>query len=126
MGSSAAMTVNVARIVGPPTSATASGIASPRLRLPSAMWRWMFSTTTMASSTRMPIEKISANSETRLIVKPIAQDANKVSIRVMTTAVPTTIASRQPSVASTSSTTDRVANSSLWMSRSAFSVEVWP
>ena len=33
-----------------------------------AQWRAMFSTTTMASSTRMPIEKISANRLTRLIV----------------------------------------------------------
>ena len=33
-----------------------------------AQWRAMFSTTTMASSTRMPIEKISANRLTRLMV----------------------------------------------------------
>ena len=33
-----------------------------------AQWRAMFSITTMASSTRMPIEKISANRLTRLIV----------------------------------------------------------
>jgi hypothetical protein len=31
-------------------------------------WRTMFSTTTMASSTRMPIEKISANSVMRFSV----------------------------------------------------------
>ena len=86
----------------------------------------MFSTTTIASSTRMPIEKISANSDTRLIVKPIAHEANSVSISVMITALPTTIASRQPSVARTSSTTDRVANISLWISLSALSVAVLP
>ncbi len=86
----------------------------------------MFSTTTIASSTRMPIEKISANSETRLIVNPIAHDANKVSISVMMTALPTTMASRQPSVKSTSSTTDKVAKISLWMSLSALSVAVFP
>ncbi len=39
IGSSAAMTVNVARIVGPPTSATASGIASLNDFPPSAMCR---------------------------------------------------------------------------------------
>ena len=66
IGISAAITVKVARMVGPPTSSTAGGITSNRLRLrPSApgmaRCRWMFSTTTMASSTRMPIEKISAN-----------------------------------------------------------------
>ena len=64
----------------------------------------------------MPIEKISANSDTRLIVKPIAQDANRVSASVMTTALPTTIASRQPSASSTSSTTESVAKISLWIS----------
>jgi ribosomal protein S27AE len=79
IGSSAAITVNVARIVGPPTSSTAGGIASSRSCAPRAMWRWMFSTTTMASSTRMPIEKISANSDTRLSVNPIAHEANRVS-----------------------------------------------
>ena len=126
IGSRAAMTVNVARIVGPPTSATASGIASPSDFPPSAMCRWMFSTTTIASSTRMPIEKISANRETRLIVNPIAHDANRVSIKVMMTALPTTIASRQPSVTRTSSTTDNVAKISLWISLSALSVAVLP
>ena len=71
IGSSAAMTVKVARMVGLPTSSTAPGIScSSRLRGHSAMCRWMFSTTTMASSTRMPMEKISANSDTRLSVKP--------------------------------------------------------
>ena len=126
IGSSAAITVKVARMVGPPTSLTAAGIASRSERPPSAICRWMFSTTTIASSTRMPIEKISANSETRLMVKPIAHDANKVSARVMTTALPTTTASRQPIASSTSSTTEKVAKISLWISLSALSVAVWP
>ena len=69
IGSSAAITVSVATTVGLPTSATASIAACMRSR-PSCMaqWRAMFSTTTMASSTRMPMEKISANRLTRLIV----------------------------------------------------------
>ena len=46
----------------------------------------MFSTTTMASSTRMPIEKISANRLTRLSVKPQAQLANSVAVKVRITA----------------------------------------
>ena len=46
----------------------------------------MFSTTTIASSTRMPIEKISANSDTRFSVKPQAHDANSVAVSVSTTA----------------------------------------
>ena len=109
IGISAAITVNVARMVGPPTSSTAGGMAS-RSDLPSrAICRWMFSTTTMASSTKIPIEKISANSDTRLRVKPIIFDANRVTANVSTTAVPTTIASRQPSANNTNSTTLAVA-----------------
>ena len=106
IGSSAAMTVSVARIVGPPTSSTACGMMSASGRSGSrSRWRWMFSTTTIASSTRMPIEKISANSDTRFSVKPHAHDANSVAASVRTTAVPTMSASRHPSANSTSATT---------------------
>ena len=71
IGNSAAMTVNVARIVGPPTSSTAPGISADSGAARSrTRWRWMFSTTTIASSTRMPMEKISANRLTRFSVKP--------------------------------------------------------
>jgi len=86
----------------------------------------MFSTITIASSTRMPIEKIKANSETRLIVKPIASEAKSVSISVMTTALPTTIASRHPNVTSTRTTTQAVANTSLKIRWFALSVAVLP
>ncbi len=71
MGRMAEMTVKVARMVGLPTSSTASTAtcASGRPRFSgSRKWRTMFSTTTMASSTRMPIENINANSVTRLMV----------------------------------------------------------
>ena len=69
IGSSAATMVRVATMVGLPTSATASTAVSTRPRSPRIdQWRAMFSTTTIASSTRMPIEKISANRLTRLIV----------------------------------------------------------
>ena len=74
----------------------------------------------------MPMEKIKANRDTRLRVKPQAQEANKVIIRVMTTAVPTIIASRQPRARSTSNTTKAVANASLPISFCAFSSAVWP
>ena len=76
----------------------------------------MFSTTTMASSTRMPIEKISANSDTRFSVKPQAHEANSVTVSVRITAVPTIAASRRPSAKNTSATTEAVANSSFWIS----------
>ena len=126
IGNSAAITVKVARIVGPPTSSTAGGIASSSFRPPSAMWRWMFSTTTIASSTRMPMEKIRANSETRFSVKPQAQEANSVAASVTTTAAPTTTASRLPSANNTSNTTEVVAKASFSMSLSALSFAVWP
>ena len=69
IGSSATTIVSVATMVGLPTSATASTAASASGR-PSriAQCRAMFSTTTIASSTRIPIEKINANRLTRLIV----------------------------------------------------------
>ena len=64
------MTAKVARMVGFPTSSTASTTVRTKLRLRPGRWRcrWMFSTTTMASSTRMPIEKMSAKSVTRFSV----------------------------------------------------------
>ena len=43
-------------------------------------------------------------------VKPQAQEANKVTVSVMITAVPTIMASRQPMVSNTSRMTDTVAN----------------
>ena len=126
MGTSAAMTVKVARMVGPPTSSTAQGMISESLPVERVRWRWMFSTTTMASSTRMPMEKISAKSETRLSVKPQAQEAKSVTASVITTAAPTITASRQPSATSTSSTTVAVAKMSLWMRVRALSSAVAP
>ncbi len=73
MGTTAKITANVARIVGLPTSLTAS-TATSRMERPSfsgrSRCRTMFSTTTMASSTRMPMLKISANSVMRFSVKP--------------------------------------------------------
>ena len=127
IGSSAAITVNVARIVGPPTSSTAAGISvASGASGYSSRWRWMFSTTTIASSTRMPMEKISANRLTRLSVKPHAQDANSVAASVSSTAMPTIAASRQPSATNTSATTESVANSSLPISIFALSSAVRP
>ena len=72
------------------------------------------------------MEKIRANSDTRLIVKPQAHDANKVNVSVMITAEPTTTASRQPSVSRIRSMTDTVANASFWISFFALSSAVLP
>ena len=51
------------------------------------------------------MEKISANSDTRLSVKPQAQEANSVAASVSITAAPTMTASRRPSARNTSATT---------------------
>ena len=74
----------------------------------------------------MPMEKISANSDTRLSVKPQAQEANKVAANVRVTAMPTITASRRPSAKKTSATTKAVAKISLPISFCAFSVAVSP
>ena len=71
IGSTAEMTAKVARTVGLPTSLTAStAMAGQGRPLFCGRWKWrtMFSTTTMASSTRMPIEKIKAKRVMRLSV----------------------------------------------------------
>ena len=86
----------------------------------------MFSTTTMASSTKMPIEKIRANKDTRFSVKPQAQDANKVADKVKTTATPTIAASRHPKAKNTKATTEAVANSNFSISLTALSLAVTP
>ena len=70
MGRMAAMTAKVARMVGLPTSSTAPTTVRVKLlgRSGRCRWRWMFSTTTIPSSTRMPMEKMSAKRVTRLRV----------------------------------------------------------
>ena len=94
MGKRAAITVKVAKMVGPPTSFTAWGMIDFKdFSGYRSWWRCMFSTTTMASSTKIPIEKIKAKRETRFKVKPQAQDAKRVTVKVKTTAQPTIKAS---------------------------------
>ena len=72
------------------------------------------------------MEKISANSDTRLSVKPQAQEANSVAVSVRITAAPTMAASRRPSARPTSTITEAVANASFWISLLAFSAAVSP
>ena len=86
----------------------------------------MFSTTTMASSTRMPIEKISANSDTRSMLMPIANAANTV-IRITTgMTMVTTIAGFRPSAYHTRMVTMPVATTNLNSSSLTFSCAVSP
>jgi hypothetical protein len=69
-GANTAASVIVMATTGPvislmPTKAAWGGVR------PSSMWRWMFSTTTMASSTTRPIASTIASNERRLIEYPI-------------------------------------------------------
>ena len=71
IGRIAATTASVARMVGLPTSSTARSATAINpfgSSVRNRACRTMFSTTTIASSTRMPMEKIRANSVMRLRV----------------------------------------------------------
>jgi hypothetical protein len=86
----------------------------------------MFSTTTMASSTRMPIEKISANSDTRLSVKPQAQEANSVAVSVRITATDDHRLAPAQREEHQQPPPKAVAKSSFWISLLALSAAVSP
>ncbi len=58
-----------------PVSAAASG------SMPSSMWRWMFSTTTIASSTTSPIASTIASSVSRFTEKPSHSISESTPIR---------------------------------------------
>ena len=65
-GASTAASVSVIATTGPVISFMPTIAASIGDR-PSSMWRWMFSTTTIASSTTRPIASTMASSDRRLI-----------------------------------------------------------
>ena len=65
------------------TARPISSAASSEARhadLPMRMWRTMFSISTIASSTRMPVTSVMASRLTRLSEKPIASIAQKVGM----------------------------------------------
>ena len=70
-GASTAASVSVIATTGPLISFMPMIEASSGL-CPSSMWRWMFSTTTIASSTTRPMASTIASSDNRLIEKPSA------------------------------------------------------
>jgi hypothetical protein len=57
-------------------------IAAARGAMPSSMWRWMFSSITIASSTTKPAAMASAMSERLSRLKPSASIAAKVATRL--------------------------------------------
>ena len=80
----------------------------------------------MASSTKIPMEKIRANNEIRFKVNPHAHEANSVMAKVINMAAPTIIPSRQLMLSNTKMMTAKVANNSLAMSLSLLSLAVSP
>ena len=73
-------------MIGRLTSLIASLVAS-RAERPSAIWRSTFSTTTMASSTTMPMASTSPNRDRVLMEKPNASSTAKVPITDTGTAI---------------------------------------
>ena len=71
VGTNTAHRTRAMAMIGPVTSRIAFTVASRGLR-PAAMFRSTFSTTTMASSTTMPIASTSPNSDNALMLKPNA------------------------------------------------------
>ena len=80
----------------------------------------------MASSTRIPIEKIRAKRVTLFKVKPYISLRNKAIERVTGTAKPTTRASLTPKDTAISNTTEKVAINRCSRSSRAFSCAVSP
>ncbi len=79
-GAKIAMIVSEIAITARPISSAASSAARYGV-LPMRMWRTMFSISTMASSTRIPVDSVMARKLTRLSEKPrrsITQNAGKI------------------------------------------------
>ena len=69
-GTNTALRMRAMAITGPETSSMARIVASRGLIRSSSMCRWTASTTTIASSTTIPMARTSAKSVVMLIVRP--------------------------------------------------------
>ena len=108
-------------MIGPETSCIACTAASRGDR-PASMLRSTFSTTTMASSTTMPIDSTSPKSVSVLIEKPRASSTAKVPTMDTGTASSGITEARQVCRnTTTTSTTSRIASTSV---ETTFSIEV--
>ena len=72
IGTNTAISTSAVAMTGPVTSTIAWRAASRGSTLPSSRWRWVFSTTTMASSTTMPIARTRPKRVSVLIENPKA------------------------------------------------------
>ena len=112
-GTNTAQSTRAMATIGPDTSFMAARVASIG-ELPSSMCRSTFSTTTMASSTTMPIASTSPNRLSALIEKPNRCITAKVPITDTGTASSGMIEARQVCRnRMTTSTTSRIASSSV-------------
>ncbi len=71
-GTNTAISTSAVAMTAPSTSPIASDAACFAVRPYSWMWRWMFSITTIASSTTMPVASTMPKSVSVLIEKPIS------------------------------------------------------
>src|ERR671913_365072 len=94
VGRKTAMRVNEVAITARPISSAASCAASSGV-LPMRRWRMMFSISTIASSTRMPMTSDSESSVTTLMEKPIRSMTQKAGITDSGSAVAETSVARQ-------------------------------
>src|SRR3546814_18172403 len=107
-----AASTEVIAMIGPVTSAIALRAAS-REDSPSPIWRSTFSTTTIASSTTMPIESTSPNSDSVFSEKPNTYMTANVPTNETGTATSGMIDARQVwRKRNTKMTTSRVASTS--------------
>ena len=88
------ISTSVMPMIGPNSSSIAL-MAASRLDMPRSMWRLTLSTTTIASSTTMPIASTMPNSVDRLMVKPSAAMAAKAPMMVTGMVVAGTSMARQ-------------------------------
>ncbi len=110
VGKNTATSVSDVAITASPISWAAS-IAASNGGLPLRRWRTMFSTSTMASSTRMPTTSVSASSVTPLSVKPSICMAAKVGMIDSGSATAETNVARQSRRNSHTTSTARMAPS---------------
>src|SRR6185369_1936179 len=112
-GTNTAQRTRAIAMIGPLTSSIALWLASTGLR-PSSMCRSTFSTTTMASSTTMPIASTSPNSDNVLTENPDASiTANVPTIEIGTAASGITEARHVCRNSTTTMTTMSVASSNV-------------
>src|SRR5688572_16571624 len=94
VGMNTAQSTSAMAIIGPVTSSIAFFVASNGVR-PSAMFRSTFSTTTMASSTTIPMANTSPNNVSMLMLNPSASITANVPINDTGTAASGMIEARQ-------------------------------